>query len=282
MTSGSVSRRAFLTGAGGLVAAAAIARPLAAAPSKRAPISPLVLSSDLYASADPQRLAFAIAKGSDYASTAPAQVELAPPGADEGTVLDTTLHKAGLPKGRGVYVAEPVLDVPGVWSAIALTRGRRVKFAIEVKEAAGAPTVGDAAMLVPSPTKADPLGVKPICTRVPRCPLHAMSLDALAGSGRPIAVLFATPARCQSAYCGPVLDELLELTADYEDRVDFLHVEIYRSNTGADVAPTVEAWGLPSEPWLYTVDASGTIAGRLDGAFGSDEMADLLDALVAT
>jgi len=275
-----LSRRAFLAGAGGLAATAVLAPSVSALPSKRQPLSPLVLSSDLYASTDPQRLAFAIAKGSNFASVAPAQVALAPPGSNEGVVLDTTLHKAGLPKGRGVYVSEPVFDVPGVWSAVALTQGRKVKFAVQVKEVAEAPAVGSAAPLVPSPTKAERLGVKPICTRVPKCPLHATSLGELAGTERPIAVLFATPALCQSAYCGPVLDELLDLTRDYVDRIDFVHVEIYRSNTGADVSPTVEAWGLPSEPWLYTIDATGTITGRLDGAFGGDEMTTMLDALV--
>ena len=239
-----------------------------------------MLSSDLYASGDPQRLAFAIAKGSTFSSLAPARVSLAPPGSDEGVVLDTTLHKAGLPKGRGVYVAEPVFDVPGVWDAVALTQGRKVKFAVQVKEVPEGLPAGVAAPLVPSPTPTDRLGVAPICTRVPRCPLHTTSLSALAGTGRPIAVLFATPALCQSAYCGPVLDELLDLTASYKDRIDFVHVEIYRSDTGAEVAPTVEAWGLPSEPWLYAIDASGTIAERLDSAFGGDEMTAMLDALV--
>jgi len=281
MTPEPFSRRAFLAGAGGALAAAALSSPLGAVPTKRTPLSPLVLSSDLHASADPQRLAFAIAKGSKFSSLAPAQVALAPPGSQEGTVFDTTLHKAGLPKGRGVYVAEPVLDVAGVWNAVALTRGRRVRFSLQVKEAPEAPTIGSVAPVAPSPTKADPLGVKPICTRIPRCPLHTTSLSELAGSGRPIVALFATPALCQSAYCGPVLDELLELTGELEDRIDFAHVEIYRSNTGADVSPTVETWGLPSEPWLYTIDPSGIIQGRLDGAFGGDEMTTLLDALVA-
>lgn len=275
-----ISRRAFLAGTGAIAAAAAIAPAVGALPTKRQPLSPLVLSSDLHASPEPQRLAFAIAKGSSFSSLAPSKVALAPPGSTEGVVFDTTLHKAGLPKGRGVYVTQPVFDVPGVWNAIALTQGRKVKFAIQVKESPEAPIVGAAAPLVPSPTKADPLGVRPICTRRPKCPLHATSLDALAGSGRPIAVLFATPALCQSAYCGPVLDELLTLTDDYADRVDFVHVEIYRSNTGADVSPTVDAWGLPSEPWLYTIDPSGIIQGRLDGAFGGDEMTAMLRALV--
>jgi hypothetical protein len=276
-----VSRRAFLTATGGLVVAAAVAGPAAAARSgKNTELSPVVLSSDLYASPDPQRLAFAIYRGSKPFSSGTAKVALAPPGADEGTVYATTLEKAGLPKGRGVFVADAPLPTAGVWNAIALVGGKRLPFALQVNAQPAAPAVGAAAPRAASPTKADPLGVKPICTRKPPCPLHAVSLSDVIGTGRPVAVLFATPALCQSQYCGPVLDELLKIKGPYEDRVTFVHVDIYKSNTGAEQSPTVEAWGLPSEPWLFTIDGSGTIAGRLDGAFGGNEMRAQLDALV--
>jgi len=281
-----IPRRAFLAGTGSVLAATALGGITAwtgtagaSAPARRKPLSALVLSSDLYVSPDPQRLAFAIAKGARYDSRAPAKVALASPGSDEGPVYPTTLHREGLPRGRGVYVADVVLDEPGVWNALALTQGRRVPFALEVGEIAKAPVVGAAAPRAASPTPADTLGVKPICTRKPRCPLHDVSLTDVIGAGKPVAVLFATPALCQSQYCGPVLDELLDIRAPFADEVTFVHVEIYRSNRGADVSPTVEAWGLPSEPWLYTVDGAGTIVGRLDGAFGGDEMQAQLEAL---
>ena len=107
------------------------------------------------------------------------------------------------------------------------------------------------------------------------------SLSSLVGAGKPIAVMFATPALCQTATCGPVLDALLSIRKPYEDRVAFVHIEIYKSNKGVDVAPTVAAWNLPGEPWLFTVDGQGTVKSRLDGAFGRDEMKQALDALVA-
>jgi hypothetical protein len=282
MPSSDMSRRAFLAGAGSVAAAVLTGAPTAwaGARAKRAPLSPLVLSSDLYATPEPQRLAFAIAKGAEYASGAPAKVALAAPGARRGKVYPTTLHRAGLPKGRGVYVAEVVLDQAGVWDALALTQGRRVPFAIEVKERAEVPVVGAAAPRAPSPTLADPLGVHPICTRRPRCPLHDVSLSTVIGAGTPVAAMFATPALCQSQYCGPVLDELLKLRRSFPG-VTFVHVEIYRSNRGADLSPTVEAWQLPSEPWLFTIDTAGTITGRLDGAFGGDEMRARLEALTS-
>jgi hypothetical protein len=256
---------------------------LGAAPAQGSKaLSPLVLSSDLYASPDPQRIAFAIARGTRFASGAPAKIALAPPGSKDGQVYDTVLHRAGLPKGRGVYVAEAPLDEPGAWNALAITRGKRVPFAIEVKAQPEAPAVGAAAPRAASPTKADTLGVKPICTRKPPCPLHTVSLSDVIGTGRPVAVMFATPALCQSMYCGPVLDELLAIRKPFEDAVTFVHVDIYKSNTGADLSPTVEAWGLPSEPWFYTIDGAGNIASRLDGAFGGDEMQANLEALTGT
>jgi hypothetical protein len=109
--------------------------------------------------------------------------------------------------------------------------------------------------------------------------LHDTSLSALIGSGKPVAALFATPARCSSQYCGPVLDQLLDEMDPYRDRISFVHVEIYRSPTGTALTPTVEAWNIPSEPWLYGIDGSGVIQGRLDGAFGGTEMKSLLDAI---
>jgi hypothetical protein len=281
-----VSRRGFLAASGGLVlATTALGRAAVAAGTSNKELSPLVLSSDLYSSPTPQRFVFAVAVGPDFASRGPAQVGFVPPSAPKGskqtiTLEPTTLHKRGLPKGRGVYVADLVFDEPGVWNGIVSTRGKQVPFAVEVQAQPVSPIVGSAASRAPSPTKADPLGVKPICTRQPPCPLHTASLSEVIGAGAPVAVMFATPALCQSQYCGPVLDELLEVRDRYPG-VTFVHVEIYASNRGADLSPTVEAWGIQTEPWLYTVDPAGTIVGRIDGAFGRDEIVQQLDALVA-
>lgn len=283
------SRRVFLTRAGFAAGTLLAGTAIAGAPSawarraggRNEELSPLVLSSDLYASPNPQRLAFTIAKGPKFAAGPPAKVALAAPGTKRGHVYPTTLHRAGLPKGRGLYVADVVLEEPGVWNALALTRGERVPFALDVKPQPEAPNIGTPAPRAASPTPADTLGVKPICTRRPRCPLHDASLSDLIGTGRKVAVMFATPALCASMYCGPVLDELLDVRKRFGDAMAFVHVEIYESNRGAVRAPTVAAWNLPSEPWLYTVDGTGSIVGRLDGAFGRDEIEAQLEELAS-
>ncbi len=251
-------------------------------------MSALVLSIDPYVSPDPQRLAFAIAIGPRYASSAPANVALSPPGGRPGPALLTRLYRDGLPQGRGVYVTDVVLDQAGAWQGRVLTRHQAVSLALEVNALPSAPPIASSAPRFPSPTPANTLGVDPICTRQPPCPLHAVSLSNVIGTGVPAVVLFATPALCQTGYCGPVLDELLAVKDHYPDMA-FVHVEIYNSDTGVVLAPTVRAWhgpganppALPGEPFLFTVDPRGQIVGRLDGAFGREEISQQLDLLAA-
>jgi hypothetical protein len=112
------------------------------------------------------------------------------------------------------------------------------------------------------------------------CPLHTVSLSDVIGAGKPVAALFATPARCQSQYCGPVLDELLNVMKPYQDRVTFVHTEIYQRPTGTALVPTLAAWKIETEPWLFGVDGAGTIRSRIDGAFGGKEMQALIEGLL--
>jgi hypothetical protein len=49
----------------------------------------------------------------------------------------------------------------------------------------------------------------------------------------------------------------------------FIHQEVYEDNKvdGGLRAP-LRAFDLQTEPWLFTVDKDGRIAGRLEGSFG--------------
>src|SRR5438445_5281031 len=288
-----LSRRAFLARSGGATIGASLPSWLAARSAFAAPhaaggsrITVLVLSSDLYPSPDPQRFVFALNKGKGihYSSGPADEIGFAPEGHRVAELAATTLYKRGLPKGRGIYRVDAAFPTAGVWSAVVTTDGKRVRFAIQVKDEAEAPVVGSQAPRAPSPTTRNTLGVNPICTREPPCNLHQVSLADAIGAGKPVAAMFATPALCQSQYCGPVLDELLALVPDYKDRITFVHIDIYTSleSQKRKLAPTVQAYGLPSEPWLFGIDGSGIIRSRLDGAIGKDEIKAVLDQLVAT
>jgi len=286
-----LSRRAFLAAGGGmLLAAAAGGAATAGGAAALAPmadskkLSALLLASDLYASPDPQRIAFALAEGPKYASGPPAKLAYGQ-GRTLGAPVDTVLHARGLPKRRGIYTAEVTLPQAGPWVGVVQVKkdGKRqnASLAFQVQDQPTAPVPGTPAPRAASPTVANPLGVDPICTRNPQCPLHQVSLDTVIGAGKPVAVMLATPALCQSRYCGPTLDDLLTLTDQYKDQITFVHVEIYTNLSGNETTPTVQAWGIQTEPWLFGVDATGNVVARLDGAFGHDEQQQLLQKLVS-
>ena len=76
------------------------------------------------------------------------------------------------------------------------------------------PQVGAPLPPFDTPTVEDGRGVNPICTREPACPLHDVSTQSSAlSAGQPVAYLIGTPAYCQTAVCGPVLDLLLDRAA---------------------------------------------------------------------
>jgi hypothetical protein len=282
-----LSRRAFLGGGLALAGGAAVARatPALAAPSKSRVVA-IPFSSDLYATPDPQRFTLVLQQGTSdgiqYVSGPPVSVRFKGPDGTFSPYVKMTLDRQGLPKGRGVYRTDATFATPGTWDGQAKFLGKTTKFAMTLPATASAPVAGEAAPKAASPTTTDSLGVNPICTRDPQCPLHTVSLSEVIGTGKPVAVIFATPALCQSQYCGPVLDELLKVMTPYKDRITFVHVDIYKSLKGTEQSPTVTAWNLPSEPWLFTVNGAGNIVDRIDTAFGHDEMQQMLDNLLTS
>lgn len=113
--------------------------------------------------------------------------------------------------------------------------------------------------------------------------LYAMTVAAAVTSGSPSVIVFATPAFCVSQACGPMVDQVKELRADYPG-FDFVHVEIYQdlqvqSLSDLTVVDAVVEWGLPSEPWVFVVDEEGVVAAAFEGVVGDEELAAVLDGL---
>ena len=97
-------------------------------------------------------------------------------------------------------------------------------------------------------------------------------------------VIFATPAYCTSAACGPMMRQTKEI-ADRYPEVDWIHVEVYQgfNDEGfapdvAHLAPAVVEFGLPSEPWIFVIDEQGTVMARIEGVLGDGELESLLEA----
>jgi hypothetical protein len=127
---------------------------------------------------------------------------------------------------------------------------------------------------------------------VPNVEMHDQTIADAVTSGKPTLIAFATPAFCTSQICGPAKEVVDALYAQFGDSINFVHVEPYdveRARTG-DCQPSLSAclvpfldteWGLRSEPWIFTVDAHGNVAGKFESVVGETELEEHLQELLA-
>ncbi|MCC6173701.1 MAG: FixH family protein [Chloroflexi bacterium] len=186
-------------------------------------------------------------------------------------------------KVKGIYTAPVTFEAAGRWGVEAhVTRDgstQVVRVPFEVKATSSAPTIGDPARTSRTPTIAEVADPTTICTAMPPCQLHQISVADAVTSGRPTVVLFASPGYCTSATCSPQLHVLLDASQQVPDAAHYVHVEIYKDPRYGVVADAVAEWGLPSEPWLFFVDRAGTIVERFDGIATTEEIAAALAVL---
>jgi len=180
---------------------------------------------------------------------------------------------------RSVYVARVPFPAAGSYLVSAVTRLDKKLVGtspaqIMVRASSPVPGVGDKAIRTSTPTVASVGGdVKKIDTRVPPDDMHSVDLVDALKRHRPVVLLFATPALCTSRVCGPVTDVASEVKSEYGDRVDFIHMEIYEDNDpNKGYRSQVRAWGLTSEPFLFTINRRGRIVSRIEGAFSAPEL----------
>ena len=134
--------------------------------------------------------------------------------------------------------------------------------------------------LDPHPTISSVGGeISKIDTRTPHDDMHDVDLSGVLGE-EPVVLLFATPALCQSRVCGPVVDQELEAKSRFGDQVAFIHMEVYNENNPSKgIRPQLEAYGLPTEPWLFVIDRNGVVRTRIEGAFGIGELESAIDGV---
>ncbi|MFI0607672.1 MAG: hypothetical protein ACH37Z_07195 [Anaerolineae bacterium] len=189
--------------------------------------------------------------------------------------------------GAGLYVAPVTFEQAGVWGlevAGRLADGRtmatqRIRFTVAGHPAG--PAVGETPPPTTNPVLAAGQDIREISTDPQPDPeLYAMTVDQARASGRPTLVLMATPGLCQSKICQPVMGEVKALKARWQGKMNFIHVEVYRSMAEpGELSATMQAWGLSTEPWVYLLDKKGRVAARLEGSASVAELEPLLQAL---
>ncbi len=147
-----------------------------------------------------------------------------------------------------------------------------------------APALGEKVPVIETPTLDDrPIG-RLTTDPEPDLRFYELSLDEALASGKRTVLVFSTPAFCQTAACGPLLDNVKSVAPSYPD-ANFIHVEVFTDfwEDGfvpdfSHLAPAAgpDAFALPSEPWVFVIDESGTVIGRFEGVMAGAELAPLL------
>jgi hypothetical protein len=190
-----------------------------------------------------------------------------------------------VPDAIGLYLVSIPFDRPGIWQIdFTISTGEPTDpFLVDIQARPRSTAIGEVAPLIGTPTiPATPL--EDLTTDDdPLTTMYEVSLDTALTNGRKSVVIFATPAFCTSAACGPMLEQTKAMAAQYPS-VDFLHIEVYEGFNDPGFAPDVDhlvpavvAFGLPSEPWVFVIDERGVVIGRFDGVLGEGEVEDLLD-----
>jgi hypothetical protein len=263
------------------------------------------------------RIAIGLLKGGTPVNDPNAQVrlrffDLNDPSAAVKGEANATYFGQGLP--AAVYVAYPTLATAGDWGVevqvqlAGQARPSTSKLRLEVLPKSAVPNIGDRAIPVKTPTVASVPDPSHLSSGKEIDPaMYQISLDDALTSGKPTALLFATPVFCRTATCGPSLQVMQELQNTYGDRINFIHAEVYRypfadsfdkinkagtaavkqnrpmtaDEIRAGFSDAMVAWGLLTEPWLYLIDTNGTIAARFEGGITREDLGPILDKLAA-
>lgn len=198
-------------------------------------------------------------------------------------------HGDGL-EGRGLYVAWFHFDTAGLWQAqieMQLADGTQAVVVQQfgVRNVTEVPMVGQPAPPSHSLTAADVPDVSYIDSGQPPDDMHSLSIGDAIAQHRPALVVFATPAFCQTATCGPQVHAVQQLEPQYRDRLTFIHVEVFRNfkpdPAQRQLSPTMREWHLQTEPWVFLVDGAGRVAAVFEGPTATDELKVAVDRLFA-
>ena len=194
---------------------------------------------------------------------------------------------------RGIHSTDLLFDRAGLWSvSTSIPRPDGSSSAVEVRfpvaEMAYSVTVGQEAPASASRTLAGEGDIAKLTTGSHRDPeLYQYSIAEAIERDRPLLIVFASPAFCTNAVCGPQVEIASELAEVYGNEVDFVHVDLYSNPheiqgdlSVAKLTPLLEEWGLSSQEWTFIVDADGIVTHRFENFAPKPELIEALDQAI--
>ncbi|MGI9610982.1 MAG: hypothetical protein ACR2NL_11885, partial [Acidimicrobiia bacterium] len=123
-----------------------------------------------------------------------------------------------VPEVRGLYGASVFVPEAGVYQVTIDAEGLQTAGPVGFQAFDDSPLIqiGEAAPLSATRTQATHPDLSTISSdRDPDPALYQLSVDEAVSNGSPAVVIFATPAFCTSATCGPLLDQVKNLRTDF-------------------------------------------------------------------
>jgi hypothetical protein len=193
----------------------------------------------------------------------------------------------------GVFVADFDLDTAGAYEIDAnyTSNDGTTIFAqasFIVAEETSTPAIGSLAPASVTHTAGDAEDISHITSSAePDLDLYELSIHEALEQNKPLVVVFATPAFCVSATCGPQVGELTKVKESVGYRANYIHVEVFEDphmvegqRPTGDLVPAVNEWGLPTEPWTFVINGQGLVQAKFEQFTTAQEIeARLLEIL---
>lgn len=219
--------------------------------------------------------------------------------------LPTTLRRGGdrqsvtavyhpFPTGtRGIYVAQVTFPKAGTYTVdveVPRPGGKtaHLTFPAEVAARPKSIAVGDRAPASRNRLGSDVMTLAELTTSSQPDPAlyRTRIADAVTG-GRPLVVVFASPAFCTTPLCGPQVEDLSTLARDYTGQAEFIHVDLYENPheikgdlSRARRTSLLAEWGLHTDEWTFVIGADGRVAARFEAYAAREEVEGALKAVL--
>jgi hypothetical protein len=206
-----------------------------------------------------------------------------------------------VPDELGLYHASVDFPRAGPWGVeiVASAAGqpdRTARAIFDVRETSATPAIGATAPASETPTATDAAGIAAISTdQAPEPAFYRTSVKSALAAGKPFVLVFSTPLFCASRTCGPTMETVKASVGAFGEAIEVIHVEPYKlqlvdgqpqpeldASGNFQVVPSAVEWGIPIEPYIFVVDAYGTVAAKFEGAIGADELTAAIDRTIAT
>ncbi len=275
--------------------------PIASTPAAGEPnIYPIFVSSEILAGKN--RFLFSLTDAANKlvaAPDVPVTLEFFDVAADENQVAFTTDSRFlwAIEGQRGLYAADVEFPTAGRWGARFTAifpdgRSEQVRADFDVAESGPTLAIGAPVVSIDTPTAADVGGdlARVSTDQAPDPAFYRTSVADALTAREPFVLAFATPAFCQTAMCGPLLENVKTVAADYPT-LTFINVEPYMmaftegrlqpvlADGQLQAAAWTDAWGLRSEPWIFVIDGNGKVTAKFEGAVAEDELRDAFDTV---